>query len=92
MISRFTVHSVVDLRLLAWSAAEADDGQDRMVQRKDRYGHPIRWEDYEDGESRFGWFMEAIDPMERRFASDLRPVSYHGRQPKGGEEADTGSA
>ncbi|MCY4429694.1 MAG: hypothetical protein OXC11_04790 [Rhodospirillales bacterium] len=26
MINRFTVHSVVDLRLLAWSAAETDNG------------------------------------------------------------------
>ena len=42
MSGRFVIHSAVDLRLLAWSAAQADDGQDRMVQRKDRYGHPIR--------------------------------------------------
>ena len=65
---------------------------DRMVQRKDRYDHPNRWEDYEDEESQFGWFIEAIDPVERRFASNLRPVSYRGRQPKGGKEADTGGA
>ena len=58
-----------------------------MVQRKDRYDHPNRWEDYEDEESQFGWFIEAIDPVERRFASNLRPVSYRGRQPKGGKEA-----
>ena len=88
MSGRFVIHSAVDLRLLAWSAAETDDGQDRKVQRKDRYGHPIRWEDYEDEESQFGWFIEAIDPMEREFASNLRPVSYRGRQ-LGGEEADT---
>ena len=80
MSGRFVVHSAVDLRLLAWSAAETDSGQNRMVQRKDRYGHPIRWEDYEDGESRFGWFIEAIDPMERRFASNFRPVSYLSRR------------
>ena len=63
-----------------------------MVQRKDRHGHPIRWEDYEDEESQFGWFIEAIDPEEREFASNLRPVSYRGRQPKGGKEVDTGGA
>ena len=89
MINRFTVHSVVDLRLLAWTAAETDNGQDRMVQRKDRYGHPIRWEDYEDEESQFGWFIEAIDPEERRFAANFRPVSYRGRQLESGKEAAT---
>ena len=92
MSGRFVIHSAVDLRLLAWSAAETDNGQDRMVQRKDRYGHPIRWEDYEDEESQFGWFIEAIDPEEREFASNLRPVSYCGRQSKGGKEAGTGGA
>ena len=88
MSGRFVVHSAVDLRLLAWSAAETEDGQDRMVQRKDRYGHPIRWEDYEDGESQFGWFIEAIDPEEREFASNHRPVSYRGRQLGGDNETD----
>ncbi len=63
-----------------------------MVQRKDRHSHPNRWEDYEDEESQFGWFIEAIDPEEREFASNLRPVSYCGRQPKGGKEAGTGGA
>ena len=56
------MHSVVDLRLLAWSAAEADDAENRILRRKDRYGHPIRWEDYEAKGSRFGWFIELIDP------------------------------
>lgn len=54
MSRRHTVNSGADLRLLAWTAAETDNGQDRMVQRKDRYGHPIRWEDYEDEESQSG--------------------------------------
>ena len=64
-------------------------GCDRMVQRKDRYSHPIRWEDYEDEGSQFGWFIEAIDPEEREFTSNLRPVSYRGRQLESGKEADT---
>ncbi|MCY4497468.1 MAG: hypothetical protein OXC14_09305 [Rhodospirillaceae bacterium] len=42
MSDRSVIHGAVDLRLLAWTAAETDDGQDRMVQRKDRCGHPIR--------------------------------------------------
>ena len=88
MSGRFVIHSAVDLRLLAWSAAETDNGWDRMVQRKDRYGHPIRWEDYEDEGSQFGWFIEAIDPEEREFASNLRPVSYRGRQLESGKGAD----
>ena len=89
MSRRHTVHSGADLRLLAWAAAETDNGQDRMVQRKDRYGYPIRWEDYEDEESQFEWFTEAIDPEKRRIAANIRPVSFRGRQPKGGREADT---
>ena len=32
-----------------------------MVQRKDLYGHPNRWKDYEYEESQFGWFIEAIE-------------------------------
>ena len=92
MSDRFVIHSAVDLRLLAWTAAETDNGQDRMVQRKDRYGHPIRWEDYEDEESQFGWFIEAIDPEEREFASNLRPVSYLSRSLGGIDDPDTGGA
>ena len=80
MSGRFVIHSAVDLRLLAWSAAETDKGWDRILRRKDRYGHPIRWEDYEDEESRFGWFIEATDPEEREFPPSLRPVSYRGRR------------
>ena len=81
MSGRFTVHGAFDLRLLTRSVAETDQGQDRMVQRKDRHGHPIRWEDHEDGESQFGWVVETIDPVEREFASNLRPVCYRSRQP-----------
>ena len=92
MSGRFVIHSVVDLRLLAWSAAEMDNGKDRMVQRKDRYGHPIRWEDYEDEELQFGWFIEAIDLEEREFASNLRPVSYHGRNLGTGNDTYAGDA
>ena len=65
---------------------------DRMAQRKDRHGRPNRREDHEDEESQFGRFIEATDPEEREFATNLRPVSYRGRQPKGGKEADTGGA
>ncbi len=42
MSGRFVIHSAVDLRLLAWSAAETDNGWDRMVQRKDRYSRSRR--------------------------------------------------
>ena len=38
-----------------------------------------------------GWFTEAIDPEKRRIAANIRPVSFRGRQPKGGREADTAS-
>ena len=62
MSDRFVIHSAADLRLLAWSAAEMDNNQDRMLQHKDRYGYPIHWEDYENEESQFGWFIELIDP------------------------------
>ncbi len=63
-----------------------------MVQRKDRYGHPIRWEDYEDEESQFGWFIEAISQEEREFASNFRPVSFRGRQLGGDNETDPDGA
>ena len=47
---------------------------------KGRYGYAIRWEDYEDGESSFGWFLELIDPEAREFPPGLRPVSYRSRR------------
>ena len=92
MSGRFVIHCAVDLRLLAWSAAETENGQDRMVQRKDRYGPPIRWEDYEDEESQFGWFIEAVDPEEREFTSNLRPVGYRSWNLGAGNDTDTGGA
>ena len=52
---------------------------DRMAQRKDRHGRPNRREDHEDRVSQFGRFIEATDPEEREFATNLRPVSYRGR-------------
>ena len=92
MSDRFVVHGVVDLRLLAWLAAETDDAQDRLVQRNDRYGHPIRWEDYENEESQFGWFIELIDPEDSEFGSNLRPVSYRGRKLDDYNDTDTDGA
>ncbi len=47
---------------------------------------------YEDEESQFGWFIEAIDPEEREFASNLRPVSYLSRSLGGIDDPDTGGA
>ena len=79
MIDRFTVHSAADLRLLAWSAAEMDRTQDRMLQRKDRYGYPIRWEDYEDEGPRFGWFIDGIRALRS-------PASHAGRLKPGGTD------
>ena len=87
MSDRFLIHSAADLRLLAWSAAEMNNNQDRMLQRKDRYGYPIHWEGYENEESQFGWFIELIDPEECEFGSNLHPVSYCSRQLTGGKDA-----
>ena len=87
MSDRFVIHSAADLRLLAWSAAEMGNNQDRMLQRKDRCGYPIHWEDYENEDSKFGWFIELIDPEECEFGSNLRPVSYRSRQLTGGKDA-----
>lgn len=40
----------------------------------DRYGCPIRREDYEDEGFRIGWFIGLVDPEEREFPPSLRPV------------------
>ena len=43
----------------------------------------------ENGGCLSAWFIEAIDPEEREFVSNLRPVSYRGRQLESGKGADT---
>lgn len=49
-------------RLLVWQKATPIIGYDPAVWRRDQYGYTIRYADYGDRSSEFGWEIDHISP------------------------------
>ena len=60
----YTTHA---RRVAIWNRAAAIPGCDKAIWRCDDHGRVIRWADYEDRFSRYGW-MIAREPSESRLA------------------------
>jgi len=46
-----------------WNSGEIIFGYDSMHWRRDPFGHIIRFEDYGNEESRYGWHIDHIKPV-----------------------------
>lgn len=74
-------------RAMVWSKATPIAGVDDSFERLDAFGNRIRWDDYGDRNSRFGWEIDHITP-EAVGGSDmldnLRPLHFRANASLGG--------
>lgn len=52
-----------DEKARAWVQAAEIPGYDRFMWRRDTDGYAIRWSDYGDRSSEFGWEIDHITPL-----------------------------
>ena len=58
-------------RVAAWNKAIAVSGYDSNVYRRDRFGMWIRWSDYGNRQSQYGWEIDHVVPLARGGTDDL---------------------
>ena len=52
-------------KLVAWNRANSIAGSDVRAWRRDDYGNDIRYADYGDRDSEFGWEIDHVKPLAR---------------------------
>ncbi len=88
-----------DLKRAAWSRTSPVGGHTNAWEfRKDRLGNMVRWADYGNRKSPFGWELDFIEPKSvggstesdqpagPALARQRRPQQQHSRRPPGGLE------
>lgn len=57
-------------RIAAWNKATASLGYDPNVYRRDRFNMWIRWSDYGNRQSQYGWEIDHIVPLAKGGSDD----------------------
>lgn len=81
LMGLFGLASEGSKKLSVWAKGQAIAGYDPSIWRRDEYGHAIRFSDYGDRSSQYGWEIDHIFPSALGGSDELhnlRPL-HHAR-------------
>jgi hypothetical protein len=71
------------MKKLVWYKASHFPGRDAVEWRRDAFNNLIRYSDYGDRNSQYGWEFDHIDPNGGDDISNLQPLQWRSNVQKG---------